>query len=124
MLRVVLDERSIDLQLRRGQALYLREHRVPRAVVIDRQAYSAEPKSGEAMGNTGAFQHRQALGDFDPKRSPGQSSIEIAIETVIEVDGAELRGRHVDGDFDVDALRAPVDEGLEGLIDHEPSERM
>src|SRR2546421_10491452 len=108
------DERAVDLERGDRQFREVRERRITRAEVVDRDLQAHLPDRGKFWDVFFYVPHDEAFGDFKIERTPSRSCfLDGAAYGLDEVPLPQLNRRHVDRDARwTPVLHAPTAGGL------------
>src|SRR5256885_12035213 len=111
------DERAVDLERGDRQFREVRERRIARAEVVDRDLQAHLPDRGKFWYVFFYIPHDEAFGDFKIERTPsGSCFLDGAAYGLDEVPLPQLNRRHVDRDARwTPVLHAPTAGGLQCL---------
>src|SRR5256885_8082149 len=116
------DERAVDLERGDRKFREVRERRITRAEVVDRDLQAHLPDRGEFWYVFFYVPHDEAFGDFKIERTPsGSCFLDGAAYGLDEVPLPQLNRRHVDRDARwTPVLHAPTAGGAPGLAPRPP----
>src|SRR5207237_3219255 len=107
--RDVGDERAVDLDLRYRQSFEVRERRVARAEIVDRETDAHRAQLGEHGYGPEWIRHDRALRELERERARHDVSfLEQLLNLPCEVVRAETSRGEIDGDAEIEARGLPA----------------